>query len=128
MTTSERESLDELAEMVIGAAYEVANTLGTGFLEKVYELALATELRLRGIIVETQSPFIVRYKGEDVGTYFADVLVDRRLIFEVKCAEAFANEHLAQTLNYLKATDLRLGLLINFQKPKVEWRRIVYRF
>jgi GxxExxY protein len=127
MTTSERESLDALAEMVIGAAYEVANTLGAGFLEKVYELAQATELRLRGIIVETQSPFIVRYKGEDVGTCFADVLVDR-LIVEVKCAEAFGNEHLAQTLNYLKATDLRLGLLINFQKPKVEWRRIVYRF
>jgi GxxExxY protein len=128
MSMSERESLDALAEIVIGAAYEVANTLGAGFLEKVYERALVAELRIRGVIAESQAPFIVRYKGEEVGTYFADVLVDRHLIVEVKCAEAFANEHLAQALNYLKATDLRLALLINFQSPKVEWRRVVYKF
>jgi GxxExxY protein len=128
MAMSERESLDALAETVIGAAYEVANTLGAGFLEKVYERALIAELRLHGIVAESQAPFAVLYKGEEVGTYFADVLVDRRLIVEIKCAEAFADEHLAQTLNYLKATDLRLALLINFQKPRIEWRRVVNSF
>jgi GxxExxY protein len=128
MTVNDRQSLDALAEIAIGAAYEVANTLGCGFIEKVYERALARELMLRGISVETQAPIIVRYKGESVGAYRADILIDGWLIIELKCADQFANEHLAQTLNYLKATGLRLALMINFQRPKVEWRRVVHNF
>jgi GxxExxY protein len=128
MTVNDRQSLDVLAEIAIRAAYEVANTLGCGFIEKVYERALARELMLRGIAVETQAPIIVRYKGKSVGAYRADILIGGRLIIELKCADQFANEHLAQTLNYLKATGFRLALMINFQRPKVEWRRVIHNF
>jgi GxxExxY protein len=128
MDSDERKSLDLLAEAVIGAAYEVANQLGGGFLEKVYERALLRELRLRSIPAEAQSPVGVSYKGEPVGEYFADLLVDGRLIVELKCVEQFTNEHLAQCLNYLKATGKHLAILINFQKTKVEWRRVVHQF
>jgi len=119
-------ALDALVEGVVGAAYEVSNVLGAGFLEKVYERALAHELTLRGLAVRAQAPFPVEYKGHMVGEYAADLLVESQLIVELKCAEAFSNDHLAQCINYLKATGLRLALLINFQKPKVEWRRVVY--
>jgi GxxExxY protein len=128
MGPDERESLDKLAEAVIGAAYEVANHLGGGFLEKVYERALLRELRLRWIPAEAQIAIRVFYKGEYVGEYFADLLVDSRLIVELKCVEQFTNEHLAQCLNYLKATENHLALLINFQKAKVDWRRVVHQF
>ena len=124
----ERESLDKLAEAVIGAAYEVANHLGGGFLEKAYERALLHELRLRSIPAESQAPIRVSYKDECVGEYLADLLVAGRLIVELKCVEQFTNEHLAQCLNYLKATGEHLALLINFQKTKVEWRRVVHQF
>jgi GxxExxY protein len=128
MDPGERESLDKLAEAVIGAAYEVANQLGGGFMEKVYEWALLRELRLRSIAAEAQAAISVSYKGDCVGEYFADLLVDGRLIIELKCVEQFTNEHLAQCLNYLKATGKHLALLINFQKTKVEWRRVVHQF
>jgi GxxExxY protein len=128
MDPSQRDSLNGLAETVIGAAYEVANHLGSGFLEKVYERALVRELRLRGIAADPQAPIRVSYKDDCVGEYYADVLVDRRLIVELKCVEQFTNEHLAQCLNYLKATGYRLALIINFQRPKVEWRRVVHNF
>jgi GxxExxY protein len=118
--------LDTLVDGVVGAAYEVSNVLGAGFLEKVYERALARELALRGFAVRTQVPFPVEYKGQMVGEYAADLLVENQLIVELKCAETFSNDHLAQCINYLKAAKLRLALLINFQKPKVEWRRVVY--
>ncbi len=127
MDPGETESLNKLAEAVVGAAYEVANQLGSGFLEKVYERALLRELRLRSIPAEAQATIRVMYKGERVGEYFADLLVDGRLIVELKCIEQFTNEHLAQCLNYLKATGNHLALLINFQKTKVEWRRVVHQ-
>lgn len=113
-------------EGVVGAAYEVSNVLGAGFLEKVYQRALAHELALRGFAVRNQVPFPVAYKGQPVGDYAADLLVENRLIVELKCADTLSNDHLAQCINYLKAAKLRLALLINFQKPKVEWRRVVY--
>jgi GxxExxY protein len=128
MDLDERESLDKLAEVVIGAAYDVANQLGSGFLEKVYERALLRELRLRSIQADAQAAIRVFYKGESVGEYFADLLVDGRLIVELKCADQFTNEHLAQCLNYLKATGKCLALLIIFQKSKVEWRHVVHQF
>ncbi|MGB7761947.1 MAG: GxxExxY protein [Bryobacteraceae bacterium] len=113
-------------EAVVGAAYEVSNVLGAGFLEKVYERALFRELTLRGLAVRTQVPYPVAYKGQTVGEYAADLLVENQLIVELKCVEAFSYDHLAKCINYLKAARLRLALLINFQKPKVEWRRVVY--
>ena len=118
----------ELVEIVVGAAYEVSNALGCGFLEKVYRRALACELETRAVAVQTEVPFSIHYKNRVVGQYFADLIVDGRLVVELKCVESFANEHLAQCLNYLKASGLRTALLINFQRPKVEWRRIVSRF
>jgi GxxExxY protein len=123
--SEERASLEALVESVVGAAYEVSNVLGAGFLEKIYERALLEELGLRGLRVEAQAPFAVAYKGKHVGTYAADLVVEDRLLVEVKCVDQFSTEHLAQCLNYLKASGLHLALLINFRRPKVEWRRVV---
>ena len=123
-----REELNRLCELVVGAIYEVANVLGSGFLEKVYERALVRELQLRGLRAESGVPIPVLYKGEIIGDYFADILVEGKLIIELKCVERFADEHLAQCLNYLRATNLPLCLLVNFQHPKVQWKRIVHNF
>jgi len=129
MNTNEHESnpdLDLIVQSVIGAAYEVSNVLGAGFLEKVYERALARELGLRGLRTRAQVCYLVAYKGQRIGEYVADLVVEKRLLVELKCVDQFANEHMAQCINYLKASGLRLALLFNFQKPKVEWKRIVY--
>jgi GxxExxY protein len=128
MHAHSREYLNELAQKVIGAAYEVANVLGPGFLEHVYERAMARELTQQGIRVRPQAPISVLYKGEMVGEYFADLLVEEALIVELKCVERFCDEHLAQCLNYLKATGGPLAILINFQLNQVEWKRVVWNF
>ncbi|MBI4746710.1 MAG: GxxExxY protein [Deltaproteobacteria bacterium] len=128
MHADERELINNLIEKVIGAVYEVSNVLGAGFLEKVYERALVKELTLRGLHAEVQYPIQVAYKGETVGDYYADILVERKLIVELKCAERLGNDHLAQCLNYLKATGHSIALLVNFQHPKVEWKRVVNNF
>jgi GxxExxY protein len=114
-----------LTERVLGAVFEVANTLGAGFLEKVYERALLIELTARGIRAVPQPSFSVSYKGSSVGQYFADILVEDALVIELKCVDHLANEHMAQCLNYLRASGRTLCLLINLQKPKVEWKRII---
>ena len=118
-------SLDSLSEKVLGAVFEVSNTLGAGFLEKVYQRALLRELSLRGIRAVAEASLAVIYKGHPVGEYFADLLVDDALVVELNCAERLANEHTAPCLNYLRASGRRVCLLVNFQKPKVEWKRIV---
>jgi GxxExxY protein len=114
-----------LTEKVLSAVFEVSNTLGAGFLEKVYERALLIELNIRGIRAVSQASFPVNYKGRSVGEYFADILVEDELVIELKCVDHLANEHLAQCINYLRASGKALCLLINFQKPKVEWKRII---
>jgi GxxExxY protein len=119
---------DPLTEQVLGAVFEVSNTLGAGFLEKVYERALLRELALRGLRTAAQASFAVEYKGLPVGEYFADILVEDALVVELKCVERLANEHTAQCLNYLRASGRTVCLLVNFQKPKVEWKRIVQGF
>ena len=124
--SAEQALLDSLVEKVVGAAYEVSNVLGAGFLEKIYERALIEELSLRGIPVKAQAPFAVSYKGKHIGTYAADLVVQDCLLVEVKCVEEFSNGHLAQCINYLKASGLHLALLINFRHPKVVWRRVVH--
>ena len=116
---------DALTELVIAAILEVSNTLGAGFLEKVYERALFRELKLRGLKVSPQATFSIDYKGYRVGDYFADLLVEDTVLVELKCADRLNNEHMAQCLNYLRASGLKLCLLVNFQKPIVEWRRVV---
>ena len=106
------EDEDKVAEAVIGAAYEVSNTLGAGFLEKVYERALTRELVLRGLDLKCQVHYAITYKGQCVGEYVADMVVQNQLLVELKCVECFSNEHVAQCINYLKASELRLALLI----------------
>ena len=113
---------------MLGAVFEVSHTLGAGFLEKVYQRALLRELSLRGIRATAEASFAITYKGHSVGEYYADLLVEDALVVELKCAERIANEHVAQCLNYLRASGLTLCLPVNFQKPKVEWRRIVLAF
>ena len=125
MKPDEQGSLDSLTERVLAAIFEVSNTLGAGFLEKVYERALLRELALRGVSAIAQASFAVAYKGQPVGEYFADILVEDILVVELKCVERLANEHTAQCLNYLRASGRTVCLLVNFQKPKVEWKRIV---
>jgi GxxExxY protein len=116
---------NDLTEKVLGAVFEVSNQLGAGFLEKVYQRALLKELSLRGIRATSEASFPVTYKGYRVGDYFADILVEDVLVVELKCAERLSNEHTAQCINYLRASNKNLCLLVNFQKAKVEWKRIV---
>jgi GxxExxY protein len=126
MNTDEHGFLDSLTGRILGAVFEVSNTLGAGFLEKVYERALLLELRLRGIGAVAQASFPVMYKGRCVGEYFADILVEHSVVIELKCVDRLGNEHMSQCLNYLRASGMEVCLLINFQKPSVDWKRIVY--
>ena len=97
-------------------------------MEKVYERALLRELALRGIRATPQAAFKVTYKGYPVGDYFADILVEDSLVIELKCVDHLGNEHTAQCLNYLRASGLAVCILVNFQKARVEWKRIVCGF
>jgi GxxExxY protein len=118
--------LNALSETVIGCAFTVLNTLGVGFLEKVYENALAYELRKRRLTVAQQRGVAVTYSGVVVGEYFADLLVEDMLLVELKTVKALDEVHRAQCLNYLRATDLHLCLLLNFGKPRLEIVRVVH--
>lgn len=114
----------ELTKRIIGAAYEVHNVLGSGFLEKVYETALLLELGGLGLVVESQAAIPVTYKGQSVGLYYADLLVDGKVIVEIKTVESLTLVHEAQLLHYLKATGIELGLLLNFAAERVQIRRL----
>ncbi len=116
---------DTLTETILAAVFEVANVLGPGFLETIYRRALLKELKLRGLHATAEAPFPVVYKQQLIGNYFADILVEDTIILELKCVDRFRDDHTAQCINYLKASGLHLCLLINFQKSRVEWRRIV---
>ncbi len=120
--------LDDLTERVLGAVFEVQNTLGCGFLEIVYERALIRELQLLGIRVASQVRFPVSYKGKYIADYYADLVVEGEVLVELKCVDRLGNTHLAQCLNQLKASGLSVCLLVNFDKPKVEFRRVVLDF
>jgi GxxExxY protein len=115
----------EITEKIIKAFYTVYNSLGYGFLERVYEHAMAIELRKLGLTVLEQSPINVYYKGILVGEYFADLLVEGLVIVELKAADGIVEEHEAQLLNYLKATDIEVGLLLNFG-PKPQIKRKIF--
>ncbi len=119
------EAMQSLTEKVIGCAYAVSNTLGSGFLEKVYENALAHELRKNGLQVSQQHGMTILYDGVPVGEYAADILVEGKLLVELKAAKALDPTHLAQCLNYLKATGLSVCLLLNFGNARVEVQRVL---
>ena len=123
-----RRLINAVTEKVIRAAFEVSNALGSGYLEKVYENALTHELRKRGHQVQQQMCINVRYDNIVVGQYVADLVVDNEVLVEIKAIKCFEDIHLAQCLNYLKATGKPVCLLLNFAKPKVEVKRIVNNF
>ncbi|HID28445.1 MAG TPA: GxxExxY protein [Desulfobacterales bacterium] len=127
MRPAEEEQMDlnEITYKINGAVFEVMRVLGAGFLEKVYENALLIELRKRGLKAESQVPLKVSYKGEVVGEYVVDILVEDAVILELKAVEQIQKIHEAQLLNYLKATGVHVGLLINFKHPKAEIKRFV---
>ncbi len=115
----------ELTERIIGCAYEVFNTLGAGFLESVYERSLLIELRHAGLDARAQVPLTVYYREEAVGQFFADIVVNQTVIVELKALEALCKAHEVQLVNYLVATGMPVGLLINFGPERVEVRRKV---
>ena len=119
------ERTEKLTEVIIGSAFEVSNVLGHGFLEVVYRKALIHEMRQRAFSVSEEVPFPITYKDLEVGTYFADVVVEELVVVELKAVEALASAHVSQVLNYLKASGLQVGLLFNFAKPKLEFRRVL---
>jgi len=117
--------INEITYVIRGAVFEVNKILGPGFLEKVHENALLVELRRLGLKAESQVPIKVLYKENTVGEYSADILVEEQVIVELKTVEALDNVHEAQLLNYLKATRINVGLLVNFKHPKAELKRMV---
>src|SRR5215471_19269803 len=116
---------EDVTGTIIGSAIEVSRVLGAGFLEKVYERAMIQELALRGLKAEPQVSFRVCYKGQYIGEYIADLVVEQEVIVELKCVEHLPTSILAQCINYLKASGMDVALLINFQRPEVEWKSVV---
>ena len=114
---------EELTRTIIGCAFEVINELGSGFLESVYENAMVLALSEAGLNVNSQVPVPVTFRGKRVGDSYADLLVDGKVIVELKALKALAPEHQAQIINYLNATGIEVGLLINFGNPKLELKR-----
>ena len=125
MNTDKEFIYKDLTGEIIESACEVHNTLGCGLLEKVYENALARELRLRRKQVSLQKEFRVIYKEQEVGVYYADLVTEGKVIVEVKSVEKIDNAHRAQILNYLRISGLRVGLIINFARPKLEYERLI---
>ena len=125
--TSERDfSLQPVTQQLIGAAFEVHNVLGFGFLEKVYQRAMQVELQARGVKVELEPKIQVQFKGVAVGDYAADLLVAETIIVELKTDAIYQSAHEAQPLNELRGTGIRLGYLINFGRERVEYKRMVF--
>lgn len=116
----------DLTELIIKSSFDVHNVLGYGFLEKVYENALVYELKLNGLDSKQQENLKVYYKDVEAGNYYADLIIEDKVLVELKTCEKLKSEHIAQTLNYLKATKMKVGLLINFGKSRVEFKRLVY--
>lgn len=117
--------INQLTYQINGAIYEVNRVLGPGFLEKVYENALMIELNEKGIKAEKQVPINVHYKGNQVGDYYSDIVVENRVIIELKAIDKLQKIHEAQILNYLKATRFEIGLLVNSTHPKAKIKRYV---
>ena len=129
MNADERRiALDRITKEIISCGFKVSNTLGCGFLEKVYENALVLELRKAGLETDQQHGIAVHYDGTVVGEYAADLLVEGKVIVELKAVKTLDDVHMAQCMNYLKATGLSVCLLVNFGKPKLEVKRVVRDF
>ena len=119
------EELNKITEKIIQCAFQVSNTLGIGFLERVYENSIALELRALGLSVKQQAPILVNYKENVVGEYSADLLVENSVLVELKAVKNLDDIHLAQCLNYLKATGFKICLLLNFGTKRIQIKRII---
>jgi GxxExxY protein len=117
-----------ISQRVIGCAMDVSNSLRPGYLESVYESALCLELNAQGIAFERQKPLTVHYKGQIVGTFVADLIVESKLLIEIKAVRKLNVDHEAQLINYLHATRVPVGLLLNFGSPRLEIRRLVWQY
>ena len=126
MDTNEHELIakEEVYE-IVGCALEVLNALGHGLMEKPYENALVVEFRLRGIPFQQQPRLEVQYKGVVVGEYVPDLIVRNQVVVDTKVIERITDHELGQVINYLKITGLRVGLILNFKRAKLEWKRVV---
>ena len=114
----------ELTSNILGACFEVMKELGPGFLEKVYKNALFIAMKQKGLQVEVEQPFEVVFRGKIIGRYSADLVVERSVIVELKCCDQLIREHQAQVFNYLKVAKLPVGLLVNFRRRQLEWKRL----
>ena len=114
---------EELTRKIIGCGFEASNELGVGFLESVYEKAMVEALTDAGLKARSQVPIRVSFRGRPVGEFFADIVVEEKVIVELKAVRTLISVHEAQVINYLKATGMEVGLLINFGNPKLEYRR-----
>lgn len=117
-----------LTAEILSACFEVSNELGCGFLESVYEKSLLVALLDKGLMVESQVPLKVEFRRQIVGEFYSDLVVEDSVLLELKAVKKIAPEHIAQVLNYLKATGMPVGMLVNFGNPKVEYRRFNNRF
>ncbi|OGV98383.1 MAG: GxxExxY protein [Nitrospinae bacterium RIFCSPLOWO2_02_39_17] len=125
MNTDKEFLYKELTGEIIEASYNVHNGLGCGLLEKIYENSLAWEIELRKRKVSSQREFRVIYRNKEVGVYYADLVIEDKVIVEIKSVEKIDNVHRAQLLNYLRISGLKVGLIINFARPKLEYERLV---
>ena len=123
MQPDDKRPHSEITEAVIGCAFEVIKELGPGFLESVYEKALLVALLQKGLSAVAQHPLKVSFRGENVGEFFADILVEQKVLIELKTVKTLAPEHQAQLINYLHACGIEVGLLINFGNPRLEIKR-----
>ena len=120
-----RYKYSDLTEKIIGCAFEVQNGLGCGFLEKVYHKALAYELKQKGFKIDINKGIKIFYKEEEMGLYIPDFIIEDKIIVELKTVEFLTKVHMAQVINYLKATGYKVGLIFNFNRPRLEYKRIV---
>ena len=114
----------DISESIIGCCFEVMKELGPGFLERVYKNALLMAMRQKGLLVEVERPYDVIFRGKIIGRYLADLVVNDTVIVELKCCESLISEHQAQLFNYLKTSGLPIGLLVNFRRRKLDWKRL----
>jgi len=114
----------ELTQTILGCCFDVMNELGSGFLESVYKNALFITIKEKGLKIEAEKRFEVIFRGQKIGLYIADLIVEGNVIVELKCCESLLGEHQAQLINYLKVSDISVGLLVNFGKRKVEYKRL----
>src|SRR6266446_6717531 len=116
----------ELTEIILGCCFDVMNELGIGFLEAVYKNALFIAIKEKGLVIESEKRFEVISRGRKVGLYVADLIVEKSVIVELKCCDSLLGEHQAQLINYLKASGVLAGLLVNFGNRKVEYKRLYH--